>query len=487
MSREGIADITNEGDCVTNDTTTKTDDSKLFFIRQGDPKDGYAQLRVLPDNSSVLATFYPPSLGGAFLTYGTFAMRLEELGINTGIFTDVIQESIFTTNSTHKPLADIVIAHGKDPITEIPEHFVMRKDLIERKPEIDPNAARIDWHSISAFTIVKKKDPIARRIAQVEGQNGTDVYGSENPFSVQQKKAFSAGENIIDHPSGLFAAKDGRLSIDAAGRISIEEVLVLKKGVDFTTGNIIFPGDIILQGKIADGFKIYSGGSIISADVVDATEIVCKKDMIVQGGVEGKSKGTIRVGGNLTAKYIQNCRVAVRGDIIVSGSIVQSRVYTMGEIKMGDTGKLIGCECIVIGGIQALDIGNARGSKTYLRCGTDFTVQQELDIANEQLKAISLKLEKAEDLFKEEPLEKIKDHIDDLRIRKLDLTNKIAGFLPRIDKNDAAFIEVRGSVYPGTEIEICHVPYSVTKIQKQVVFRLDKTKGAVVSEPYKKS
>ena len=157
------------------------------------------------------------------------------------------------------------------------------------------------------------------------------------------------------------------------------------------------------------------------------------------------------------------------------------------HIKMGDTGKLIGCECIVIGGIQALDVGNPRGSKTYLRCGTDFTVQQELDIANEQVKAISLKLEKAQEMFTEEPLETIKNHIDELKLRKQTLTNKISEFLPRIDTNDAAFVEVRGTIYPGTEIEICHVPFSVKKIQKQVVFRLDKTTGTIVSEPYKKS
>lgn len=472
---------------MSNDTIEKEADSKLFFIRQGESTDGYAELTVFPDNSAVVANFYPPSPGGAFLTYELFALRLEDYGITTGVLTDTIQESIFKTNSSHAPVNNIIIARGKPSVTEIPEHFIIRRDLLERKPEIDPQAARIDWHSISAFSIVKKKDPIARRILKIEGQAGTDVYGSETHFSVEEKKVFLAGENVIDHPSGLFAGKDGRLSIDASGRISIEEVLVLKKGVDFSTGNITFPGDVILQGKIADGFKIYAGGSIVSADVVDATEIVCKKDMVVQGGIEGRGKGAVRVGGNLTAKYIQNCRVAVRGDILISGSIVQSRVYTMGEIKMGDTGKLIGCECIVIGGIQALDIGNPRGSRTYLRCGTDFTIQQELDIANALMKDISLKLEKAEDLFKEEPLENIKNYIDDLKGKKLELTNKISGFLPRIDKNDAAFVEVRGSVYPGTEIEICHVSYSVQKVQKQVVFRLDKAKGAVIAEPYKRS
>ncbi len=458
----------------------------MFYIRQGDPKDGYAEVTVAPDKSSATANFYPPASGGSFLTYPAFASRLEEQGIRVGVLHDAIQESILKANSTHGPVKGILVARATSPVTEIPEHFVMRKDLIERKPEIDPNAPRVDWHSISAFSIVAVRDPIARRILRVEGVPGQDIYGTEIAAPTEKLPEFSAGTNVIAHEKGLFAGKSGRLSIDGKGVVSIEDVLVLKKGVDFTTGNISFPGDIILQGKVADGFKIYSGGSIVSSEVVDVTEIVCKKDMIVQAGIEGKKTGAVRIGGNLTSKYIQNCRVAVRGDVIVSGSIMQSTVYSMGMIKMGDTGKLIGCECIVVGGIQALDIGNARGARTYLRCGTDFTVQQELDIANEQLKQIATRLQKAEETFAEEPLNDIGKYIEELKAKREEINARIPTYLPRIDRNDSAFVEVRGTVFPGTEIEICHVPFSVTKVLKQVVFTLDKSRGAIVTAPYKK-
>lgn len=459
---------------------------KIFFIRQGDAKDGYAEIKVTPDGSSAMASFYPPSSGGAFLTYSNVSTKLEEQGIIHGVLHDVLQDVIFRTNSTHQSITNVIIAQGNDPVTETPEHFVIRKDLLERKPEIDPNAARIDWHSISAFSIVQIKEPIARRIAKIEGIAGKNIYGTEVPPKVKQMPLFSAGKNVIEHEKGLFSGKSGRLSIDTKGIISIEDVLVLKKGVDFTTGNITFPGDVILQGRIANGFKIYSGGSLIASDIVDVTEIVCKKDMIVQAGIEGRSQGAVRIGGNLTSKYIQNCRVAVRGDIHVSGSIVLSKVYSMGTIYMGDTGKLVGCECIVIGGVQALDIGNSRGVKTYIKCGTDFTVQQELDIANEQLKTIAINLQKAEELYKDEPLAETAKYIEELQKRKVELINMIPVYLPKVDTNDAAFVEVRGTIYPGAEIEICHVAYTVLQKQKQVIFKLDKEKGTIVSTPYKK-
>jgi uncharacterized protein (DUF342 family) len=457
-----------------------------LFIRQGDQKSGFAEVTLAPDGMSAIATFYPSAPMGDFLTYPLVAERLDAAGIVYGVLHDAIQDAILKANSTRTPVRDVLIAQATRPAPEIPEHFVIRKDFLDRKPEIDPNAARIDWHSISAFSIVQFKEPIARRIPKVDGKPGTDIYGKEVPYHVERMQVFSAGNNVIAHDKGLFAGKSGRLSINSEGVVTVEDVLVLKKGVDFTTGNITFPGDVILSGKIADGFKIYASGSFVSSEIVDVTEIVCKKDMIIHGGIEGRTNGAVRVGGNLQAKFIQNCRVAVRGDIIVTGSIVQSTVYSMGTIKMGETGKLVGCECIVIGGVQAFDIGSPRGARTRVRCGTDFTVQQELDIANEQLKVIAIKLQRAEEMYKEEPLEDIAKHVESLRARRDEITARIPTFLPKIDRNDGAFIEVHGSIYPGTDLEICHVPYTVTKVHKAVVFRLDKSRGMIVIEPYKK-
>lgn len=469
-----------------NDGENPNQSNLTLFIRQNDQKSGFAEVTLAPDGMSAIATFHPSAPMGDFLTYPVMTERLDAAGIVFGVLHEAIQDAILKANSTRTSVRDVIIAQATRPLPEIPEHFVIRKEFLDRKPEIDPNAARIDWHSISAFSIVQFKEPIARRILKVDGKPGTDIYGKEIPCHVQRMQVFSAGKNVIEHEKGLFAGKSGRLSIDSEGTVTVEDVLVLKKGVDFTTGNITFPGDVILAGKIADGFKIYASGSFVSSEIVDVTEIVCKKDMIVHGGIEGRTNGAVRVGGNLQAKFIQNCRVAVRGDIIVTGSIVQSTVYSMGTIKMGETGKLVGCECIVIGGVQALDIGSPRGARTRVRCGTDFTVQQELDIANEQLKVIAIKLQRAEEMYREEPLEDIAKHIETLRARRNEINARIPTFLPKIDRNDGAYIEVHGSIYPGTDLEICHVPYTVTKVHKSVVFRLDKSRGMIVIEPYKK-
>lgn len=460
-------------------------DGATIFIRQGDTNDGYAEVVVSADRKKATAHIYPPIPGGSFLTAPTFLGKLADVGITAGIHQDAVESAIFKANSTHEPVRDTVIAQAVDPVTEIPEHFLMRRDFLERKPEINPDAARIDWHTLSAFCIVTNREPLARRIPAVSGQPGTDIYGMEIPNAVDRKAPFMAGENVVETEKGLFAGKSGRLSIARDGLVSVEDVLELKKGVDFTTGNITFPGDVLIRGKVADGFKIYAAGSIVTSEVLDVTEVVCKKDLIAQSGIEGRTKGALRVGGNLTARYIQNCRVAVRGDITVTGSIVQSKVYSMGTIHMGESGKLVGCEIISIGGVQAHEIGSAHGVKTRVRCGTDFTVQQELDIANEQLKVLAVKIQRAEEVYAEEPIPDIARHIEELKEKKAEIISRIPAVLPRIDRNEGAFVEVFGTAYPGTELEICHVSHTLIKAEKAVRFVLDKTKGIIVTEPLK--
>ena len=53
----------------------------------------------------------------------------------------------------------------------------------------------------------------------------------------------------------------------------------------------------------------------------------------------------------------------------------------------------------------------------------------------------------------------------------------------QLDKNEEADVIVKGSIFPGAYIEICHLSHVVSREMKQVRFRLDKKKGKVVDGP----
>ena len=53
----------------------------------------------------------------------------------------------------------------------------------------------------------------------------------------------------------------------------------------------------------------------------------------------------------------------------------------------------------------------------------------------------------------------------------------------QLDKNEEADVIVKGSIFPGAYIEICHLPYIVSREIRYVRLRLDKKNGRVVDEP----
>ena len=105
-------------------------------------------------------------------------------------------------------------------------------------------------------------------------------------------------------------------------------------------------------------------GSIVSKQTFDATDVVAKKDLIVAGGIVGRVQASIKVGGCLRAKFIQNCRVASRGSIIVGAAVVNSRIYTLEKLDLGDKGRIIGGEIFAVQGVRALGIGSESGIGT---------------------------------------------------------------------------------------------------------------------------
>jgi hypothetical protein len=52
-----------------------------------------------------------------------------------------------------------------------------------------------------------------------------------------------------------------------------------------------------------------------------------------------------------------------------------------------------------------------------------------------------------------------------------------------MDRNDEASIVVRGTIYAGTYIEICHVSHIVARSLSKVRYSLDKKHGTVQAEP----
>ena len=455
--------------------------SGLSFPADVRKNDGNIEISVSADMMTAVAVLYPPIGDGAPLTPEYAAELLARMGISSGLLWDELTERILDVNTDRHILRDLVVARGVPPVSEHPEHIVVEDRFLPGFRPVSDEEHTVDWKSISPVLVVKKGDRIGTVVAKRDGVLGSDVSGKPLPFAKDAVPNYTLGKNVERSGDDIVAMSDGRVTLDSQ-RISVEEVLVIKGDVDYRIGHVLFPGDVVIEGGVAAGFKVYSGGSISIKETMDAFDVSAKRDLICAQGIIGKDQGQVRVGGGLKAKFIENARLAVRGDVEVPGSIVGSRLYTLGRLVMGDKGRVVGGEIFATHGVSCGFLGGGTKPVTVINVGIDFTVQQKLDQASAVLRELSVRLARFQNMLKARPDEAVLKAKEETEAKVRALADNIAELSRRVDIDEDAVVEVKGVVYPGVVVTICHIRVSIDEPLKKTRFKLDRVANKIVVE-----
>ncbi|MDR2020983.1 MAG: FapA family protein [Treponema sp.] len=430
--------------------------------------------------------FIPLPGKDAFLTPDYIASILERLNIVYGVRWEAIQEEILQYNTDKRPLKGLLVAKGDRPETEVAEFFELNPHLSHGLiPAEDQD--RVDYRSYSPFVIVKQDQILAWKRPRKTGRNGKNIHDVVIPYGITRPEGVSGGENTQTGEKGITALINGQL-IRTQNVLSVRDSLMIKGSVGYATGNIIFPGDVVIEGTVSDGFKIYSGGSVTIKQTFDVTDVITKKDLTVTGGIIGRGRALVKVGGALRTKFIENCRVACRKTITIDSEIINSSVYTMENLDMGDRGFILGSEIYSIHGIRAAGIGKKSGKATHIHCGIDFTIQQEKEKNNNNMRLLAGKLSRLRELMtvpepNPEKRAKLEELLHRLEGEQKKIGLRIADIMGKLDTDENARIEVSGEIAPGTLIEICQIALFVSEPLKKIRIKLDKASGKLITEP----
>jgi uncharacterized protein (DUF342 family) len=428
------------------------------------------------------ADFIPPAKGGAPINMGLMNMILDKLNIIHGLRWDIIRRAVQDCNNGGRPINDVLIAKGEEPVNEIGAFFAVNPNL-RRRPKLPEGNGRVDYRRYNPFTIVKKDQVLARLRPRREGKTGMNVHGETLPFQTVQPTGVRGGENTRTQGELILAEIDGQM-VEKNNVLDVKDTLIIKGAVGYATGNIIFPGNVFIGGPVSDGFKIYSGGSVTIKQTFDVTDTVTKGDLSVSGGVIGRGRGILKIGGSLKAKFIENCRAAVRKSVLVDRAIINSLVWTLEAVEMGDRGLILGSEVYALKKIRTGGIGRKEGKSSKIHCGVDFAVEQERETCNNLIKILGIRIRKLRDQLEAEtdPEEHARIHEDlDRALEKQGANSeKLTELLKKTVRNEDAVVEVSGEVVPGTVIEICHIAFPVTEPLSRVRLRLEQEVIVVV-------
>ena len=443
------------------------------------PDDAHVKIIFTENDLDAYGDFIPALGSGKPLTEEYFRTLLNKMNIVHGIQEESVLDAIHTCNNQKRIQKNILIARGIPAKNEISEYTQLNPML--GRNQMPESGEKVDHRNFTNFIIVKKGQALAKQKSRKPGSEGINIHGTAIPYKVLRPSSIECGENTRMEDKFLLASIDGQM-IMKKNTVHVRENLHIRGPVDYSTGHITFPGDILIEGHVSDGFKIHSGGSVTIKQTFDVTEAVTKGDLNVAGGIIGRGLALLKVGGGIKTKFIDNCRVACRKKISVSAEIVNSQVYTLDKIEMGDRGMIIGGEIFAVQGISAWGIGKKSTKAAKIHCGVDFTAEQEKDKNSNMLRLLTAKLERTRQLI-EEPnndtekkakLDELHKRLQEEYQKALDRVNELSD---RVNINENAAVEVTGEITAGTLIEICHVAYFVTEPLKKIRITLDREKG----------
>ncbi len=447
---------------------------------------GHFDLHISEDEMLCTGDFYPPTPDGAPIDPDKVQERLHALGVTHGIDWETLSNAVLTCNLERKEVLDAVIARGTPPTPEVPAHYVLEERFQEKKPTSVDKEGRVDYRSFSPFTIVKKGDRLAQLVPFKPGMFGRNIRGKELPYPVEKVKLLVGSKNLETREDGIYATKDGVLKIQGE-KISVEEILYVSGNVDYHTGNIDFPGDLLIEGDVQEGFQVRVGGGLLCKGTIYASDVTCKGDLVVCGGIIGKGKTKIVVEGSLRVRFLENCYLECKKDVYSEVGALHSIVYTLGTFRTGKKGLVVGGKITAQEGMEIANIGTATSPKTELILGNDYQVQRKLEWIKDKSIEITLKLKELDTVLKRDPTNRELAKTREALIQNLKvLTEASQRLIQYLTRNENASLNVPGTIVPGTYIEICNVSFIVPRLLKSVSFYLNRKMGRVEVRPFNK-
>ncbi len=443
-------------------------------------------VRITEDLMEAYMTVPVPPIGVTddkyTVDYLTDVLHLNHVKI--GILTENLQKIIDSRIYNR----EVLVAQGMDPIDGENGYYEYLFDTdLSNKPVVREDGT-VDYKNIKMIELVEAGQDIAIYHPATAGTNGYNVdaqfrlakHGAELP--PLKGKGFERLEDGV-----TYRATVGGKITELNNRVNIFPVHELFGDVDLRSGNIEFNGDVIIHGNVLEGMSVKATGTVTVDKVVESAYVDGKKGVILKGGVLGKGGSKIRSKGPITAQFFEYADVETDGDI-EADSFLDCNVYAGGRIKLtGKKGCIVGGTTHAVRGIEAKEIGNAKGANTTVSVGVHqntFTriarIEHESADDEKQLQRIEEGLIQFETIMRQKGLSFREDPRRMALVKeKVRLSALIAGRKEEMESlnqivaaGSGACVQVLKGVYPGTRVWVHDQNVQVKEMQRTVEFKL---------------
>lgn len=435
---------------------------------------------------SATARFYPPSVGGHPLDKEGILSECRISKITYGYDDEVIDKFL----KERHYCTDYRIAKGT-PVKEGTDAYITYFFNTDNKirPTLNEDGT-VDFHNLNLVNHCKEGELLAELTPEVKGTPGKDIRGSEiRPRDVKRLQlAYGLNIQLSEDRLRLTSKVNGHVSL-TGGRVFVSDVMEVVN-VDNSTGDIEYENTVVIQGNVNSGFSVKTKGDIEVRGTVEGAILEAGGNIILQRGINGMGKGFLKAGGNIIAKFMENC-TAVAGGYVETNSILHSKVTAGTDINvMSKKGFITGGSVTALSTIRVKTLGSTMGADTSVTVGVNPEVLSRIGELNKEvaeseknLKTMLPVLEAAKkriaagEKFTPEKVKQIQLLAQTIKHSQEVLAGsgeELQSLKSMMDEGQGAAVEVKGEVFPGVVINISDVSMIIKDSYKFCRFIKDK-------------
>lgn len=337
------------------------------------------------------------------------------------ILQDQLDALVAKVNQSPTQSHELLVVQGTLPVPGVDESFTLDSTIQKQFDQIhhrqaaylkakednslasaSPENLTLDFYNESPFLIVSKDQIIGQIHSPTDGEDGMNIFGSIIATkSGKSLKDITDSYCSVDKEGRVYSTIDGHLVYEH-DQVKISSTLNIDDMVDFSTGNIDFPGDVVVSKGVRDRFHIKSQGDIEIHKLVEAAHLQSESDIRLLQGMAGRETGTIRVKGNLHAGYLEAVDASIFGDCQIKSELTYCSIQLSGKIdspnaaiRGGELNLAQGGTVGTLGSVQGVHteviIAHIPDLEDKLRRANDFIPLIEKAIAKQQQDVTTLK------------------------------------------------------------------------------------------------
>ncbi|MHB1167385.1 MAG: DUF342 domain-containing protein [Carboxydocellales bacterium] len=475
LEAQGVKDY--NSDLVIMATTEM--DGKPVKIAEAvnlNPVAGQVTAWVSHDEMEASIRVVPPNHGGTPVNLEQCMAALANQGVVYGIIEANVQRALDLGNQSEE--VTVAVGTPMDPGRNAELNYNFNFGGIKIQPK-ELEDGRADFYNLNLIQNVTNGQVLVTKTPLYEGTDGKAVTGKVIPTKPGKDVTIKAGKNteLIDNNTTLIAADNGHV-VFTGGKISVLPVYEVQGDVDFSTGNVDFVGNVVIKGNVTEGFVVKSQGDVEVRGSIAGGSVYVEGHLQIKNGIQGVGKGTVKCGGNIFTKFIENARVKADGDIIVGEAIMHSYVYAKGNIQVG------GRKGVIVGGvtgagneITAKIVGSSFSTNTELEAGVNPELREKYNETVKNLEEANKNLNKTQQAFnllkhmentlgelptdKKAMLVKVSRAQFQLMALVQSLTEQVQAQEVEMESNKRGKINISNLAHPGVKITVAQAVFYV--------------------------